>query len=274
MSAGIIAPVTNGVKSVWNAAGKHAPTLLIIVAGGSAISSVVSAVKATPKALVLLEQKKKQIAHDEDIPLEEVELTVPEVIKTTWKCYAPSAVLLFLSLGCMAGSAHISAQRELGWAALYSATKKASDAYERQVVNRIGSKENDEIKNEVYKEQLRTDPIGNNNITKTEYGNYLCFDPLSGRYFSNDIEHIRRVVNELNRVMIGSFFGYVSLNEFYQNIGLDPVELGYESGWNTDELIDIEYSTMLASDDQPCLVLKYQTYPHYNYNKMDHNSLH
>lgn len=270
--SGIIAPAVNGVQKLWHAAGKHAPVILLIVAGGSAVSSAVSAVKATPKAIILLEQKKKQIAREEEIPIEQVDLTVQEVIKTTWKCYAPSVILMLLSLGCMAGSAHISSQRELGWAALYSATKKASDAYERSVINKIGVKENENIKSEALKERLRTDPVGNNNIIKTEYGNYLCFDPLTGRYFSNDIEHIRRVVNDLNHEMAGGFFGYVSLNEFYQNLGLSPVELGYDNGWNTDELIDIDFNTMIAADGRPCLVMKYQTYPRYGFNKLDHCS--
>lgn len=270
----IITPAVKGVQTLWHAAGKHAPVILMVVAGGGAVSSIVSAVKATPKAVILLEQKKKQVAREEEIPIEEVQLTVPEVIKTTWKCYAPSAVLLLLSLGCMAGSVRISTQRELGWAALYSATKKASDAYERQVINKIGAKENEEIKANAIKQELKDNPVGSNNIIKTEYGNYLCYDTLSGRYFSNDIEHIRRVVNDLNHEMISSMFGYVSLNEFYQALGLPIIELGWDNGWNTDELIEVEFNTMIAGDGQPCLCMKFHTFPRYSYNKFGHEDIH
>lgn len=266
MAGEIITPAAHGLSRLWQAAGKHAPMILTFVAAGSAISATVSAVRATPKAEILLEQKRKQIAREEEIPVEEVDLTLQEIIGTTWKCYVPTAAFLTVSLGCMFGAAHINNQRQLGWAALYSAAKKASDAYERQVIEHIGPKKNEEIRRKVVQEELRRNPASKADVIATGKGPYLCYDTMSGRYFMSDIETIRRVVNDLNQMMMSQM--YVSLNEFYQELGLLPVDLGYDNGWNVDELIEIQFSTMMSDDGRPCLVLQYLTQPRYSYNKV------
>lgn len=264
MPGELIVPATKGIQTLWHSAGKHAPVILTVVAAGSAISSVVSAVKATPRAMVLLEQKKKQVAKEEKMQLEEVVLTPTEVIKTTWKCYMPSAAMLTISVGCMFGAAHINAQRELGWAALYSATKKASDAYEKKVIERIGEKENAEIHQEVIKQELKDHPVSRAEVVTTGAGSYLVYDTLSGRYFMSDINEIQRIANELNQAIIGGRM-YVALNEFYDELNLMPIDLGHDCGWNIDNLIDPKFSTMISDDGRPCLTLQFWITPKFNY---------
>lgn len=266
MSGELITPAVRSVSTLMEAAGKHAPLILTGIAVTGAIGSVGMAIRATPKALVLLEQKKKQIAREHDIPIEEVELTVGETIQTAGKCYIPSFALLAVSVGCMFGAQHINSQRQLGWAALYSATKNASEAYERQVIRHIGEEQNNEIHQKVIKQQLIDHPASKSEVIQTGKGPYLCYDTVSGRYFMSDIETIRRVVNDLNQKMISIM--YVSLNEFYQELGLMPIDLGYDNGWNIDELIDIRFSTMMSDEGQPCLVLQYMTKPRYSFDKI------
>lgn len=266
MSGELIVPVTKGVQGLWQAAGKHAPMILTVVAAGGAISSVVMAVRATPKAMILMEQKKKQIAKEHDIPLEEVDLTLQETVQAAGKCYIPSMALMAVSIGCMFGAAHINNQRQLGWAALYSATKKASEAYERQVIEHVGKEQNDQIRQKVVEQDLKDHPVSKCHVVETGRGPYLCYDTVSGRYFMGDIENIRRVVNDLNQNMIGGCM-YISLNEFYQELGLLPIDLGWETGWNVDDLIEIQFSTMMSDDGRPCLTLQYLTKPRYDFNK-------
>ena len=63
---------------------KHSPEILMGMGIAGMITTTVIAVKATPKALRLLEEKKHEL---------EVETLAPvEVVKTTWKCYVPAAV--------------------------------------------------------------------------------------------------------------------------------------------------------------------------------------
>ena len=61
---------------------------------------------------------------------------------------------------------------------------------------------------------------------------------------------------------------YVSLNEFYTEIGLEPTKIGYDLGWNIDDgEIDIETSAQLSPDGTPCLVIEYNVAPQYNFSR-------
>ena len=61
---------------------------------------------------------------------------------------------------------------------------------------------------------------------------------------------------------------YLSLNEFYYALGLRSTVLGNELGWNiSDGLLDIHYSSQIADDGRPCLVLEYRIAPRYDYAK-------
>ena len=59
---------------------------------------------------------------------------------------------------------------------------------------------------------------------------------------------------------------YVSLNDFYYEIGLPSIKLGDDIGWNIDNgYIDLHFSSQLAEDGRPCLVIDYLYGPRYDY---------
>lgn len=97
--------------------------------------------------------------------------------------------------------------------------------------------------------------------------NTLCYDAVSGRYFKGDIEKIKKAECELNRQMRDEM--YISLNDFYYEIGLDNIKLGDELGWNIDDgYIDLSFSSQLASDGTPCLVIDYTIAPRYDFRNL------
>ena len=63
---------------------------------------------------------------------------------------------------------------------------------------------------------------------------------------------------------------YISLNEFYDAIGLEQTGIGDDLGWNInrDGLIEIEFSSQLTEDDQPCVVIDYHIAPRYDFSKL------
>ena len=79
------------------------------------------------------------------------------------------------------------------------------------------------------------------------------------------IEVIKKAENTLNKQMIHDINGYVSLNDFYDEIGLDHTSVGNDLGWNTDQLIDIDFSSQLNDNGEPSVVLDYMVAPNYNY---------
>ena len=114
------------------------------------------------------------------------------------------------------------------------------------------------------KETLEKEPVENKEVIITAKGDTLCFDIVSGRYFKSDIDKLKKAENELNRQMRNEM--YISLNEFYYEIGLESIKLGDSLGWNIDDgYINLRFSSQLATDGTPCLVIDYEYGPKYDF---------
>lgn len=62
---------------------------------------------------------------------------------------------------------------------------------------------------------------------------------------------------------------YISLNEFYDEIGLDHISIGDDLGWNIERgMIDLSFSSLVADDGTPCLVVDYQVSPKFGYSDL------
>ena len=238
---------------------KHTPEILMGFGIAGMLTTTVLAVKATPKALKLIEEKKEELQTDK--------LTVGETIKTTWKCYAAPLAIATVSTTCLIGSCKVNNKRNAVLATAYKLAETAHKEYRDKVIETIGEKKEQAIEAKVAQEKIKKDPVGSKEVIITDRGNMLCYDSISGRYFKTDIDKVKRGVNEINRRM--TYNMYVSLNEFYSEIGLKSTEIGDDLGWNLDQgLIKINYSSALTEHDEPCLVLNYNVAPKYNYYKL------
>ena len=128
------------------------------------------------------------------------------------------------------------------------------------MVETIGEKKERTIRDKVAEERINKNPVNQSAIVVTGKGNTRCFDTITKRRFTSDIEAMNRIVNELNKRMINGD-DYISLNEFYYEIGLDSCLVGDELGWNVqDNLIELDFSAQLDTDGVPCIVVDY-VYP-------------
>lgn len=236
---------------------KKSPEILIGLGVTGMISTTVMAVKATPKALQIVKKKEEE---------ENRELSKKEVVQTVWKCYIPTAVTGIISISCIVGASRVNAKRNAALATAYSLSETAFSDYKEQVIETIGEKKESEIQDKVAKKKLENESVVNKEVFITDKGNSLCYDSVSGRYFYSDVEAIKKAENELNKRMMSEM--YLSLNEFYYALGLRSTVLGNELGWNiSDGLLDIHYSSQIADDGRPCLVLEYRIAPRYDYAK-------
>lgn len=262
-------------KQVVRYMGKKAPELLTGVGIGLGACTVGLAVKATPKALILIEEKKRQINRD---ILEEAKvngqsqtkhvdkLKPTDVVKTTWKCYIPAAVTGVASVVCLVGASSTSARRNAALAAAYTISESALKDYKTKVVEVVGDKKEKDIRDAVAKSKIEKDPVENKEVYLTDKGETRCYDVLSGRYFKSDIDAINKAVNELNRRMINQ--NYISLNEFYYEIGLEGNKVGNDIGWRIDNgLIELDFSAQLSNDGTPCLVMDFVEAPKYDFDR-------
>ena len=238
---------------------KHSPEILTGIGITGMLGSTISAVRATPKALALIEDKKEE--------LDAYDLTVKETIMAAWKPYIPSAIMGVAGITCIVCASAVNAKRNAALAAAYTISERALVRYRDKVIETIGEKKEREIKEKIAQDEVRKKPINNTQVIVTSKGNTLCMDSISGRVFRSDIDVIRKVVNELNREM--TYQNYISLDEFYDRLGLEPIKNGSELGWNIDNgLIELDFSAHLTQDEEPCLYIDYSIAPRYDFNKM------
>ena len=146
---------------------------------------------------------------------------------------------------------------------LYTLSESTLKEYQEKVVETIGEKKEQSIRDSVSKDKMVKNPVREVILTESG-GNTICYDVLSGRYFKSDRDKITRVMNELNRQMRDEM--YVTLNDFYYELGLDGTKMGDILGWNIDKgYIDLAFSSQLDANGTPCLVIDYQVAPVYDY---------
>ena len=255
-------------KNMQHTLGKYSPQILTGIGVAGMITTVVLAVKATPKALELIEDKKEELDTDE--------LTVVDTVKTAWKPYIPAAITGVLSTVCIIGGNAVGARRTAALAAAYKISETALHEYKDAIVETVGEEKAKEVKEKVAQNKLDKNPVVEKQIIVTNKGTFLCYDSLSGRYFQSDIETIRKAQNDINDYLFSE--DYASLNMFYDFLGLEHTRLGAELGWKIDSgTLQIEFDSTLASDKSqgiapgtPCLVLDYNVAPKYEFDKMSY----
>ena len=241
--------LTRVINSSKQYLSKHSPEILTGIGITGMITSTVLAVSATPKALNLIDIQKKKLKTDE--------LTTLETIQAAWRPYVPAISLSIVSTACLIGASAVNAKRNAALATAYAISERTLVRYRDKVIETLGEKKEKEV---------RDNKVSNSQIIVTSKGNTLCMDSLNGRYFKSDIDKINKAVNELNRQL--TYQNYVSLNDFYYELGLDGIKNGSLLGWNLDDgLIKIDFSSCLAEDGTPCLVIDYAVMPKYDYDK-------
>lgn len=235
------------------------PEILTGIGIGGMVLAIPLTVIGTIKAYELVEKRKKELSTNK--------LDKKELVKTTWKCYIPTAISAGTGAGCIIGGLSVNQRRNAALATAYSLSENALKTYQAKVVETIGEKKEQAIRDEIAKDKVQKDPVVNKEVIITGKGETLCYDATSSRYFKCDIEKIRRIESKLNQELYSSMF--VSLSDYYYEIGLHSTSVSDDLGWNVNMgPIQFEYSSCLADDDTPCLVVSMRIEPRYDYTKL------
>lgn len=253
------------IKSAFKYLGKittkYSPEILIAFGITGLITTTITAVKATPKAIESIENRADELG------VTSKELPIVEKVKVSWKCYIPSAVLGATSTACIIASNSVSTKRKAALVTAYKLSEAAFADYKDQVVTTIGEKKEEAIRDQVMKKVIDRQPVSNREVIITEKGTTLCFESLSGRYFRSTRDAIEKAVNEFNAELINN--NYLTINDFYDYIGLNGTKTGDNLGWKyhglgRNGLIKIRFSSHLADDGEtPCLAMEYEVPPEY-----------
>lgn len=245
---------------------KHSPEILTGVGIAGMITTTVLAVKATPKAMELIEEAERQKhadIHGQYHRVEREPLTKLEVVKAAWKPYIPAAITGTLSTACLLGASATNYKRNAALATAYQVAATTLADYKEQVVESIGEKREKTIREKVAQKQLDRNPEVTTEVIITGNGEVLFVEPVSMRSFTFDINRLDKVINDLNYRMVVGMEEYISLSEFYDEIGLPRTSVSDEIGWNLgkDGQIEISRHACTTSDGKPALMLEYQVAP-------------
>ena len=242
-------------KSIKNKLGEKSPEILTGVGIAGMLSSVIFAVKATPKAMQLVEDELEY----------NLDATKMDIFRAAWRPYVPAATTFIFSSACLIGANSINHKRNAAIATACSLSEYALREYRNKVVEVIGEEKEREIRDAVSRDRVEARPL-TSEVIITGNGDVLCFETLSGRYFKSNVDRIEKAMNILNRRVLSE--NYCSVNDYYEALGLDPIDVGEELGWNTDDgMIELHYSSQLTADNQPCVVLDPIVMPRHGYSK-------
>lgn len=262
------------IKNAQRVIVKHSPEILTGIGIAGMVTSTVLAVKATPKALSLIEEERECREIDIKNGIEEgvlpVDISPKDMVKLCWKCYIPAAITGVVSAACIIGASAVNNKRNAVLATAYTLSETALTEYREKVVEQIGEEKEREVRDSIARDKVAKHPVSPNEVIFTGKGKTLFYETLFGRYFEFDIDKLKKIENELNRRMRSEM--HISLNEFYYEVGLDEVEAGHDIGWDIDNgYIEIEFSpTMLEkpiNGYETCIAISFRTPPRWGFDK-------
>lgn len=235
---------------------RNASTILTCIGGVGVIVTSVLAVKATPKAMQLLEEAKEE---------KEEDLTKLEVVKVVGPAYIPSVLVGASTIACIFGANILNKRKQAAIMSAYALIDNSYKEYKKKVVELYGEDADEEVREEVAKDRYKA--------TDIEYSGeqQLFYDEFSGRYFESTMEKVIRAEYEINRKI--SLWGAAFLNEFYEELGIPQVDYGEHLGWSSGGLmdytwsdwLDFHHSKTLIDDDLECYIITMGVEPMYDY---------
>lgn len=250
-----------GVKAVMQTVGgflqKNSPYILTGLGCAGVVSTAVMTGKAAVKAHDKINEVRSEV--EEKYECETIDPDFKTKVELTWKYFIPPVIVCVTSVACIIGAQSVNTRRHAALASLYTLTDQTLRDYQDKVVETIGKNKSQKIHDDIAQDILDEHPIDPKHVIKTSYGDSLCFDVHSGRYFTHSMETLRRIQNDFNHELIGTM--WMSLNDLYYLMGLESIKLGDELGWTADELLEFDFTSKIASDGTPCLVIDYDLTP-------------
>lgn len=246
------------LSTIQNFVGKKSPTLLVILSIGGLIGTVGMAIKATPKVVYMLDDERHYREESEDcLP----PMSKYEIFKMSWTHYIPTMIMGAATVASIIGSNTINLRRNAALTSAYYLSETALKEYQAKIIETIGANKAKLIKEEIAQDRVTKTKKDNKTIIITGNGDTLCHDQISGRYFKSSVDKIRKAENLINKEMMDGMSPWMSLNEIYDYLDLDPVSVGREIGWdrNKEGILEFDISTCMSEDDEPCISINLMT---------------
>lgn len=231
---------------------KNSSTILTLVGSGGVIVTTVLAIKATPKALKLIENEKQ---HKKD-------LTKLDIVKVAWKPYIPTIISGCSTISCILGANYLNMKNQASIMSAYALLDNSYKEYREKTKDVYG--DDAEIRKKVIESRF-------NDSVHTNSEEILFFDYQSLRFFESTFEDVLKAEHLfLHNYGIN---GVTNLNEYYKYVGLEPTDYGNIMGWSSLEShniygyedLSIDYEKITMSNGLECWNILFSIDPSEDY---------
>lgn len=224
----------------------NSPTILTCVGAAGVVGTAVLASKAGTKASKILEQAEKEKGE---------KLTVLEKVDVGLPIYIPTIIAGAATITCIFGANVLNKHKQASLVSAYGLLDRTYKEYRKKVEDYYGEGSDEEIMDEIAKDKYELNPIKPAGQTE------LFYDEYSKRFFEANPVTVIQAEYQLNKDL--QLRDYAYLNEFYEMVGLDPVEDGWELGWSVgvclelywQNWIDFGHRKMYTDDGIECTVI-------------------
>ena len=214
---------------------RNSATVLTVVGAVGVVATAVTAVQATPKAIRLLEEAREEKGE---------ELTKFEKVRVAGPAYIPSILLGASTIACIFGANILNQRHQASLMSAYALVENSYKEYKAKVVELYGEEADEKIRHEIIKDKYNAE------IVAVEGEKRLFFDYYSGRYFESTLEAVQRAEYELNRSLLKREYAY--LNEWYEALGLETLDSGWDFGWTRSGNFDKYWQDWVEITHEKC----------------------
>lgn len=239
----------------------NSPVILTALGVTGTVTTAYLTAKATFKATKKISDaefvKKQESGYIKAIHKEP--LTKKQKFKLVWPLYVPAVTTGLMTCTCIVGANYIGTKRAAALATAYSLSQEAVKEYKDKVIEKIGPEDEQTLRNEITQDRVTANPPGQPTQIVIGTGDVLCHDAWSSRYFMSSKNAIEKAQNEINYQI--NRFDHAALTDFYEKLGLEPTSESDDIGWNSDQPLELLWSTAEAPDGRPCLSYDFATVP-------------
>lgn len=255
--------ITDFAKSIEKFALTNSPALLTATAVTGTITVGILTGKASFKAASLIAEAESEVMWNDEEEIVRRKLEPKEKVELVWHLYIPAVTVGISTIAAIVYANQIGTRRTAAMAAAYSVSDKAFTDYRHKVVEKLGAKKEQGVRDEVAQDRVNENPPTKQQVLMVGDNEVLCYDQFSGRYFQSTMETIKQSQNDINFQIINE--GYANLNDYYEKVGLETISMGDEFGWSTESPLEVAISTVLSTDQRPCISVDFHTTPHKDY---------
>lgn len=231
---------------------RNGSTILTCVGSIGVVATTIAAVKATPKAIKLLEQAEVQ---------KEEPLTVLEKVYVAAPTYIPTILLGVSTIACIFGANALNKRQQAALMSAYALLDNSYKEYKKKVTELYGDDADVRVRSELAKDAYEESDI------EYEDNKLLFYDEYRQEYFNATMEDVLTAEYVLNRDF--SYHGYVVLNEFYDLLKLPRTDYGDILGWAAWEIHDRQWYSWIEfnhrkvelEDGMECYIIEILTEP-------------